>query len=338
MRAKPLSIDEYVQGVLSGDRVMLGRAITLIESAHPDHIRQAEQVIERLSQREPSISAHTCRMAITGAPGVGKSTFIESFGLWLTEQGKKVAVLAIDPSSALSKGSILGDKTRMERLSISELAFIRPSPAGSTLGGVARKTRETILLAEAAGYELILVETVGVGQSEIAARSMCDLFLLLLLPGAGDELQGIKRGIVEMADILLVNKSDGDRKKWAAQALGHYRHAIHLLPPHPGGWTPTAFAVSALENQGIQQVWEAVTQYRTTTTQNGYWFEQRRQQAHYWLHETLIDGLKRLFFEHPEVERLLQELEPQVLQSRVSPFSAAQKILNAFTGGKQNND
>ena len=330
MRRKLLSVDEYVTGILAGDRVMLGQAITLVESAREEHIQVAEAVLARLSVAEPGRADQSIRVAVTGAPGVGKSTFIESLGWWLTEQGKKVAVLAIDPSSALSKGSILGDKTRMERLSVSDRAFIRPSPAGNTLGGVAQKTRQTIMLAEAAGFEVILVETVGVGQSEMDARRMCDLFLLLLLPGAGDELQGIKRGIVEMADILVVNKADGDRKNLAAIAQAHYRNAVHLLSPHPGEWTPKVLTASATEHTGIEKIWETVLEYHTTTTQNGYWAHNRRQQSHFWLHETLSSGLRRLFYEHPFIQSELAVLEPEVVAGRISPDAAARRILVQF--------
>jgi LAO/AO transport system kinase len=336
MRGKLLSVDEYEKGVLQGDRVTLARAITLIESVNPTHNLLAEQLLDRLIKTAEA--RNTYRIAITGAPGVGKSTFIESFGWWLTQQQKKVAVLAIDPSSALSKGSILGDKTRMEKLSTSHLAFIRPSPAGETLGGVARKTRETIALVEAAGFDVILIETVGVGQSEIAARSMCDLFLLLLLPGAGDDLQGIKRGIVEMADLLVVNKADGDRKALAAQAVGHYKTAVHLLSAHPGGWSPEVVTASALENTGIEKIWEAILRYQKQTQQTGFWKEQRQKQARHWLHSTIQEGLNALFLEHPGVKRMLQQLEPQIIQGEKSPFAAAKSALDLFKSNLESNN
>lgn len=330
MRNKLLSVEEYVKGIRSGDRVILGRAITLVESARAEHTLLAEQVLEQLGTVEPSVSRHTIRIAITGVPGVGKSTFIEAFGIWLVNKGFKVAVLAIDPSSAVSKGSILGDKTRMEQLSVSDRAFIRPSPAGESLGGVARKTRETIILTEAAGFEVILVETVGVGQSEIAARSMCDLFMLLLLPGAGDELQGIKRGIVEMADLLVVNKADGDRKKLAALAQAHYINATHLLPPHASKWAPRVLTASSIDHTGLEQIWEAIEAFRTMTTENGYWEEQRRTQAHYWLHASLNEGLKKMFFNHPAVKEQLELLEKQVVEGHISPFAAARVLLDTY--------
>lgn len=330
MRRKLLSVDEYVAGIIAGDRVVLGQAITLVESAREAHIDIAEAVLERLGELGQERINRSIRIAITGSPGVGKSTFIEALGLWLAEQGKKVAVLAIDPSSALSKGSILGDKTRMDRLSVSERAFIRPSPAGSTLGGVAQKTRETILLTEAAGFEVILVETVGVGQSEMEARRMCDIFMLLLLPGAGDELQGIKRGIVEMADILVVNKADGDRQKLAAMAQAHYRNAVHLQAPHPGGWAPQVLTASATTHTGIEKIWNTILEYHTTTTENGYWAQNRRQQAHFWLHEALAAGLRRLLYEHPFIQSELMALEPAVVAGRISPYAAARRILVQF--------
>lgn len=327
---RPLfTTDQYVAGILAGDRVMLGRAITLVESSRPEHQALAQEVIGRLLDR-PERGADSFRIAITGSPGVGKSTFIEALGTHLTERGERVAVLAIDPSSAVSRGSILGDKTRMERLSASELAFIRPSPSGDSLGGVARKTRETILLVEAAGYTTVLLETVGVGQSEIAAHSMTDLFMLLLLPGAGDELQGIKRGIVEMADLLVVNKADNDRVALAKQAQAWYRNAIHLFPAKPGGWAPRVLTCSAQEQKGVAEVWEAALAFRQQMTDNGLWTDNRRQQSQYWLREAIHDGLLRAFHAHPRVRERLATLEPAVLAGRMSPFAAAEAVLKAF--------
>lgn len=322
MRKNLPSVETFVSGILAGDRVLLARAITLVESALPAHELLARQIIDALLEKQ-NIPAATLRVGISGAPGAGKSTFIEALGTYLTEREEKVAVLAIDPSSALSQGSILGDKTRMEQLSASPLAFIRPSPSGNTLGGVARKTRETILLAEAAGYHNVLIETVGVGQSETAVHSMSDVFLLLLIPGAGDELQGIKRGIVEMADILVVNKADGDRVTLANQARMHYLNATHLLPPKPSGWSPQVLACSALEKLNIEKVWETVLSYRDSTLANGFFAENRRKQAAYWLHESLRQGLERLLAEMPE----LAALEQAVLEGRISPFSAAAQVL-----------
>ncbi len=337
MQKKQRSIDDYVQGIRAGNRVILGQAITLVESARPEHQALAREVIQKLlSDRATGEQFQNSklkdqnpklRIAVTGAPGVGKSSFIEALGMHLVEQGKQVAVLAIDPSSSLSRGSILGDKTRMERLSASDQAFIRPSPAGDSLGGVARKTREAILLVEAAGYDIVFIETVGVGQSETAVHRMSDIFLLLLLPGAGDELQGIKRGIVEMADILVVNKADGDRLKLANQARAHYLNATHLLPAKPSGWTPQVLHCSALEGSGIPGVWEAVEAYLEKTTANGFFKKNRRWQAKYWLEEAIEAGIKSAFYNNPAVQAQLAALEPEVLNGNMSPFAAAEEIL-----------
>lgn len=328
MRRSLPDVETFVQGIRAADRVVLGQAITLVESTRPEHQALAQQIIAELLQLRGD--RQSLRIAVTGAPGVGKSTFIEAFGTMLTERGERVAVLTIDPTSSVSKGSILGDKTRMERLSVNERAFIRPSPSGDSLGGVARKTRETILLAEAAGFETVIVETVGVGQSEIAAHRMTDVFLLLLLPGAGDELQGIKRGIVEMADLLVVNKADGERVKWANQARAYYLNATHLLPPKPSGWLPKVLGCSAQEGTGIEAVWEVVQAYRTNTLANGFFHENRRQQASYWLKETMEAGLKSAFFNSPDVREKLAALEREVLAGRMSPFGAADEVLEVF--------
>lgn len=332
MRRSLPTVDEFVQGIRAGNRVVLGQAITLVESTRPEHQALAREVIARLLQSPITGRPvnQSLRIAVTGAPGVGKSTFIEALGTMLTAEGQRVAVLAIDPTSSVSKGSILGDKTRMERLSTNELAFIRPSPSGESLGGVARKTRETILLVEAAGYDTVIIETVGVGQSEIAAHSMTDVFLLLLLPGAGDELQGIKRGIVEMADILAVNKADGDRVKLANQARAHYLNATHLLPPGPSGWAPKVLACSAEQGTGIAEIWQAIQEFKTHTLANGFFHENRRQQAGYWLQEALLAGLQTTFFNNPAVRETLAALEPEVLAGRMSPFAAAEQVLGAF--------
>lgn len=327
MRRSLPTIDEFIQGIRAGNRVVLGQAITLVESARPEHQALAREVIAGLLQ---FTNLSSLRIAVTGAPGVGKSTFIEALGMQLTGQGRRVAVLAIDPTSAISKGSILGDKTRMERLSTSDLAFIRPSPSGESLGGVARKTRETILLVEAAGYETVIIETVGVGQSEIAAHSMTDVFLLLLLPGAGDELQGIKRGIVEMADILAVNKSDGDRIKLANQARAHYLNATHLFPPKESSWSPQVLACSAERGTGIAEIWQTIEEYKRHILANGFFYENRRRQAGYWLQEALEAGLKNAFLAHPAVRKKLTAIEPEVLAGRMSPFAAAESVLEVF--------
>lgn len=328
MRRVLPTVEQFVQGIRSSDRVLLGRAITLVESARTDHQAMAQEIIGRLMEFP---APGTFRIGITGSPGAGKSTFIEALGMYLTSQGHRVAVLAIDPSSAVSQGSILGDKTRMEQLSASGMAFIRPSPSGDSLGGVARKTRETILLVEAAGFDTVMIETVGVGQSEYAVHSMTDVFLLLLLPGAGDELQGIKRGIVEMADVLAVNKSDGDRVRLAAQARAHYLNATHLLPPKDSGWAPRVLACSALEGTGIADVWAALEEYRITTQTNRYFYENRQKQAAHWFREALELGLAQLFYQHPAVKERYTSLEHKVLSGKISPFAAATELLNIFS-------
>jgi len=331
MRRPLPSVEQFVKGIRASDRVLLGQAITLVESAREDHQVLAREIIAHLLADTPAIN--TLRIAVTGAPGVGKSTFVEALGMYLVEQGKHPAVLAIDPSSAVSGGSILGDKTRMERLSASENAFIRPSPAGDSLGGVARKTREAILLVEAAGFDTVIIETVGVGQSEIAAQRMTDLFLLLLLPGAGDELQGIKRGIVEMADLLVVNKADGDRIKLANQARGHYLNATHLLPVKPSGWQPRVMVCSALENSGITDLWDAISAFQNDLLANGFFAENRRQQARYWLEDSIEAGLKTMFYNHPAVKEKLAEVEAAVLAGQMSPTDAAARLLGVVNWG-----
>ncbi|MFN0216198.1 MAG: methylmalonyl Co-A mutase-associated GTPase MeaB [Saprospiraceae bacterium] len=330
MRHPLPSVEQFVQGIRRSDRVLLGQAITLVESTREDHQAIARQIIAQLLLAAGTGPPTTLRIAVTGAPGVGKSTFIEALGLHLIAQGKRPAVLAIDPSSTLSGGSILGDKTRMEQLSTSGQAFIRPSPSGDSLGGVARKTREAIILVEAAGFDTIIIETVGVGQSEIAAQRMTDVFLLLLLPGAGDELQGIKRGIVEMADFLIVNKSDGDRVKLANQAQGHYLNAIHLFPPKSNNWQSSVMACSALENKGISEVWELILEFQRITLANGFLQKNRRHQAQFWLEDALEEGLKAIFYKHPAVKEKLAEVENEVLAGRISPTEAAAQVIEKF--------
>jgi LAO/AO transport system kinase len=323
------TVEALVAGILAGNRVLLAQAITLVESTRQEHIALAQEVIGQLATHQEHAKP-TLRIGITGAPGSGKSTFIEALGMHLVENGHKVAVLAIDPSSSLRHGSILGDKTRMERLSAQDRAFIRPSPAGDALGGVARKTRETIFLVEAAGYDTVLIETVGVGQSEIAVHSMTDLFLLLLLPGAGDELQGIKRGIVEMADLLVVNKADGDRVPLANMARMHYLNALHLFPAKASTWVPQVLPCSAQSGEGILKVWETIMHYAQHTRENGFFDENRSQQALFWLKETLQAALMHRFYTHPDVKKLLQQLEPIVVAGKVSPFAAAEAILKVW--------
>lgn len=321
-----LSPEAYVARLLAGDRVALARAITLVESSKAEHQKLAEQIVAECLPH----SGKSFRIGITGAPGVGKSTFIETFGLYLLSQGRRVAVLAVDPSSQVSKGSILGDKTRMFELASRAQAFIRPSPSGESLGGVARKTRETILLCEAAGYDVIIIETVGVGQSETAVHSMTDFFLLLLLPGAGDELQGIKRGIVEMADLIAINKADGERKGLAMRAKREYAGALHLFPPKSSGWAPQTVLCSAIENLGIPEIWKQLLAYQELTSKNAYFQHNRTQQATFWLHESIRTHLQDLFYRNPQVQEHLQTVEKAVLDGSMTPFRGAALLMDFF--------
>jgi len=314
------------EGILKGDRVLLSQAITLIESENPEHQTIAHQIIENCLPH----AGKSIRVGITGSPGVGKSTFIESIGKHVTGLDHKLAVLAIDPSSQLSRGSILGDKTRMAKLAADPNAFIRPSPSGSSLGGVARKTRETILLCEAAGFDTIIVETVGVGQSEMTVHSMVDFFLLLLLPGAGDELQGIKRGIVEMADLITVNKADGDRIDAAKLTKRQYRNALHLYPPKENNWTPNVMDCSALNNQGIDEIWKTILDYQQKMMANQYFQKKRQQQSLQWFHESINGLLKDLFYRDAEMKEALTKIEKAILEEKQSPFRAAKTLIELF--------
>ena len=322
-KRRTLTLDDYVEGILKGDRVILSRAITLIESANPEHFEMAQAIIERCLPH----SGNSLRIGITGVPGVGKSTFIESFGTMLTGMGHKLAVLAIDPSSERTKGSILGDKTRMESLSVDPHAFIRPSPSGSTLGGVARKTRESIILCEAAGFDVILVETVGVGQSETVVKSMVDFFLLLMLAGAGDELQGIKRGIMEMADGLVINKADGDNKAKAIGAQAQYRAALKLFPKNESQWDVPVEVCSAREGFAIDKVWKMILQYEALTKSNGYFEKNRTEQNvnifYNWINFTLQNNFYNDEEKASEIERLL----PLIREKRISPYMAASRVI-----------
>jgi len=324
------SLENLEKGILNGDRLVLSQAITLIESRLPEHQALARELVEACLPD----SGRAIRLGITGSPGVGKSTFIESLTLELLELGKRVAILAVDPSSSLTKGSILGDKTRMEKLMGREDVYIRPSPAGGSLGGVARHTRETLLLCEAAGYEVVLIETVGVGQSETAVRYLVDLFLLLLLPGAGDELQGIKRGIVEMADLLVVNKAEGERMPLAQATVRAYRNAMHLYPPKSSGWAPEVVPCSALEAKGMGKIWSLVEKFRKHTQENGFWVQQRKQQAVHWLEESIREQLYGLFYGHPAVKEQLSHVEQEVLNGRMSSFAGADYLMNLFLNKK----
>jgi LAO/AO transport system kinase len=323
---RALTANELFDGLRQQDRISLARAITLVESQHPgDHAAAAELITLCLP-----FAGSATRIGISGAPGAGKSTFIEAYGQLLTAAGNHIAVLAIDPSSGLNKGSILGDKTRMEFLARDPLAFIRPSPAGTTLGGVARKTRETILLCEAAGYDYILIETVGVGQSETAVQAMTDLFLLLLIPGAGDELQGIKRGIVEMADMILVNKADGDRTVLAEEARQHYERAIHLYPSRRSGQAVPIRLISSIEKTGLTDVRQDIDTYLAAIKASGYLNQRRSEQAAYWLRESLMDQLATWVFTRYKSE--YAALEQDVLDGKTSPFLAADTLMSRITG------
>jgi len=317
--------DYYVTGVRSGSRKILAKTITLIESALDAHQTLTARVMERLLP----YTGNSIRLGITGVPGVGKSTFIESLGMYLISLGHRVAILAVDPSSVRSGGSIMGDKTRMEKLAIEENAFIRPSPSGGTLGGVSRKTREATLVCEAAGYDVIIVETVGVGQSEVSVASMVDFFLLLMLAGAGDELQGIKRGIVELADAIAVNKTDGDNIDKALNAKKIYENAIHLFAPSEWGWTPRVLTCSALETTGIDEIWTMVQTYHDTMTATGALHHKRQQQAQEWMGQLLEEGLKEWFYQTPQVRRLMPELTNAVANGTTTPTAAVKKMLNA---------
>lgn len=325
-RKKQPSSEELSDAILKGDKVALSRAITLIESINPEHTHKANKIIEACL---PSAN-NSIRIGITGVPGVGKSTFIESFGSYLTSIGKKVAVLAVDPSSSISKGSILGDKTRMESLVKNDNAFIRPSPSGDSLGGVARKTRETITLCEACGFDTIIIETVGVGQSETAVHSMVDFFLLLKLAGAGDELQGIKRGIMEMADAIIINKADGDNINRAKQAKVDFTRALHLYPPKENDWTPKVITASAYEKTGIEATWELVLQYLDLTIKNRFFEHKRIQQNKQWLVQTINERLKSNFYNHQEIKTSLTQQLELIEQNKISPFAAADYLFKLY--------
>jgi LAO/AO transport system kinase len=328
-RRKPLTLDEYVDGILQGNRTVLSQAITMVESSLPEHTQMAQDIIERCLPH----SGKSIRIGITGVPGAGKSTFIEAMGGYLTAKGHKLAVLAIDPSSERSKGSILGDKTRMEDLSVNPDAFIRPSPSSGSLGGVARKTRETVFLFEAAGFDTIFIETVGVGQSETAVHSMTDFFLLLQIAGAGDELQGIKRGIMEMADLIAVNKADGNNIEKAQLAQAQYQGALQLFPKPLSGWTPQATICSAITGFGIDKIWDTVLQYEHLTKDNGFFEQRRHQQSKYWMTETIHNSLIRNFYHHPVIENMLLEYEQKVSNEEMSSFAAARALLDEYFRG-----
>ncbi|MFW6372419.1 MAG: methylmalonyl Co-A mutase-associated GTPase MeaB [Thermodesulfobacteriota bacterium] len=313
----------YVRGVLDRNRLILSRTITLIESGLAAHQELARTIIDRLLEH----TGNAVRLGITGVPGAGKSTFIESFGTMLTQKGKRVAVLAVDPSSTRSGGSILADKTRMEKLSVNELAFIRPSPSSGTLGGVARKTRETMLVCEAAGFDVIIVETVGVGQSETTVASMVDFFLVLMIAGAGDELQGIKKGVLEVADAIAVNKADRDNIDRAKRARKEYESALHLLTPASPNWSPPVLTCSALETTGIEEIWKTVLKHRQVMTDSGEMAEMRRRQAMEWMWFLVKEGLQDWFYNSPYVKERLPVLKKEVAEGRTAPTIAADQLL-----------
>ncbi len=327
IRRREYTPAEYVEGILKEDITILSQAVTLVESSKYEHQQIAQEIIEKCLP----YAGKSVRIGITGVPGAGKSTSIDVFGMHLINQHqRKLAVLAIDPSSERSKGSILGDKTRMEALSREKNAFIRPSPSAGSLGGVARKTRETIVLCEAAGFDTVFVETVGVGQSETAVHSMVDFFLLIQLAGTGDELQGIKRGIMEMADGIIINKADGDNIDKAKLAAAQFRNALHLFPPAESGWFPKVLTYSGYYNIGIREIWDMVDEYMAFTKANGYFNYKRNEQAKYWMYESINDTLRETFYHNPAVERMLAVTEQQVLGNEISSFVAAKRMMDLF--------
>jgi LAO/AO transport system kinase len=325
-KRKPLDVNQYVDGILNRDISILSQAITLIESSLPNHHEIGQQVIELCLP----YAAKSIRIGITGVPGVGKSTFIEALGGTITSAGGKLAVLAIDPSSERSKGSILGDKTRMETLCNDPNAFIRPSPSVGSLGGVARKTRETIILCEAAGFDTIFIETVGVGQSETAVHSMVDFFLLLMLAGAGDELQGIKRGIMEMADIIAITKADGDNLQKAKMARVQYQNALHLFPKPDSGWEPRVITCSSVSKSGINDVWTNILDYINTTKESGYFQNRRLSQSKYWMNQSITESLKDDLFNNPKVKLVIEQAERDLLTDKATSFVAAKRVIEFY--------
>ncbi|MBI3133051.1 MAG: methylmalonyl Co-A mutase-associated GTPase MeaB [Bacteroidetes bacterium] len=320
------------EGLRKGEKTALAEAITLCESARADDQQSARQLLQHCLPH----TGKSLRIGITGVPGVGKSTFIESFGQYLVKQGKKIAVLAVDPSSEKTGGSILGDKTRMVNLSVNPGAFIRPTSSRGSLGGVAQRTRESILLCEAAGYDVILIETVGVGQSETAVHSMTDFFLLLMLAGAGDELQGIKRGIMEMADALVITKADGDNTKNATRAKSLYKNALHLFPANENNWIPQVDVVSAAENKGIEKVWETICSYENLTKTNGHFQKKRKNQQEYWMHEALKEQLLHEFYNNPAITKQIKQLTKKLAGNEITSYDAARLLIELYQHGKKN--
>lgn len=326
-----LSVDEYTKGILSCDRVILSRAITILESKLDTDRVLAKEILTNILPH----TGKAIRLGITGVPGVGKSTFIEAFGKFLTLQGKKVGVLTIDPSSQRSGGSILGDKTRMEKLAHNSLAYIRPTATGRSLGGVADNTREAMLLCEAAGFEVIIIETVGVGQSETLVHGMTDFFILLMLAGAGDELQGIKKGIMEMADAVVINKADGTNRQAAAQAVHTYQSALHLAPKTKSGHVTQVTMASAIEETGISELWEIILAYQKMTSENGYFYENRQAQNLEWMNSLVIQTLNEMFSQDSAVRKNLAAVQKRVMEGKELPGVAAEKLLSLFLSGKK---
>lgn len=325
-RKKKYTVSEYVDGILSGNRTLLSQAITLAESALPEHYEFAQEIIEKCLP----YSSNSVRIGITGVPGVGKSTFIEIFGLYLVNSGKKIAVLTIDPSSSVTKGSILGDKTRMEKLSVHPSAFIRPSPSSGRPGGVARMTREAIIMCEAAGFDTIIVETVGVGQTESAVHNMVDVFLLLILAGAGDELQGIKRGIMELADIIAITKADGNNLQAAENARATFASALTFFPATESGWRPRVQTCSARQNVGISELWDSIVEYVAFVKQSGYFNEFRKRQAVIRMHDTITDYMNNAFYKDEEIRDLIPVMEKQLYEGKITSFKAALTLIDKY--------
>jgi LAO/AO transport system kinase len=335
VKQSELDVNQYVDGILNGNVTILSRAVTMIESSLPKHQELAQEIILRCLP----YSGKSIRIGITGVPGAGKSAFIEALGMYVLQLQKnsKLAVLAIDPSSQRSKGSILGDKTRMEQLSAMEKAYIRPSPSAGSLGGVSRKTRETIILCEAAGYDTVFIETVGVGQSETAVHSMVDFFMLIMIPGAGDELQGIKRGIMEMADGIAINKADGQNIQKAELARTQYKNALHLFPPTNSGWSPRVETCSSILPKGIDLIWDTIVEYVNLTKSNGYFENHRKEQSRYWMFETIDEKLKNSFYHNPELAKKIKKYENMALTEKISSFEAAKILLELYFNKSFNN-
>ena len=321
-----LTAQAYIQGILEGSRVLLSRAITIIESNLESDKELSKEIIQAILPH----SGNSIRIGITGVPGVGKSTFIEVFGKHLVNQGHRVAILSIDPSSQRSRGSILGDKTRMEELANIDEAYIRPSASGDTLGGVANKTGETMLLCEAAGYDVVLIETVGVGQSETAVHGMTDFFLLLMLAGAGDELQGIKKGIMEMADMVVINKADGDNITMSKMAKLQYQNALHIFPQSESGWSPVVSTASAIKNIGISNVWDEIEKFKKLVDENGYFKKNRNHQQIQWMYNNINEELKNLFYGSKNIKEHLSVMEKDIVSAKISPVKAAEIMIQEF--------